>query len=248
MRHKKLKIKKERLDDILIKLGLAEDKKVAFVKVTEGKVFVDGQKAISPSQLVQKKPRIEIRGESEYVGRGALKLKAALEGFGIEVLEKVCADIGAATGGFTEVLLKRGAKKVYAIDTARGKLALKLRENPRVVVVEGTDVRDLKNLPEKVEIITIDVSLVSLRGILFHAGRFLKEGGSIVALFKPQYEVRDRKVLKHGVVWDDASREKLLRDFKQWAGDNGWEILDWMESPIRGNKGNLEYLLWLRLY
>ena len=238
---------KKRLDDRLTDLGLVEDKQDAFIKVTEGKIFVDGQKAISPAQLVKHDAKIEIRKGQEYVGRGALKLEAALKKFEIDVSGKICADIGAATGGFTEVLLKRGAKKVYAIDTARGKLAPKLREDPRVVVMEKTDIRNLQELPNPVEIATIDVSLIPLQDILPHTRRFLTEKGSVVALFKPQYQTRDPKILKHGVIRDEAERERLLENFLQWVEERGWKVKDTMESPIRGNEGNTEYLIWLHL-
>lgn len=236
---------KKRIDEIIVARGLAKDKNEAFILVTEGRFFVNGQKAVSPAQPVGEDAKIEVRGGHGYVGRGALKLEAALENFVVDVSGKICVDIGAATGGFTEVLFKRGAKKVYAIDTAKGKLALKLREDPRVVVMEGTDVRDLKSLPEMAEIVTIDVSLISLRNILSSAGRFLKKDGSVVALFKPQYETRNYKILRHGIVKDAGERERLLMDFMEWARANKWQILDWMTSPIRGSEGNVEYLFYL---
>lgn len=238
---------KRRLDEFLIGRGVAKDKNEAFILVTEGKVFVSGQKAISPAQPVRFDAKIEVRAGQLYVGRGAYKLEGALRRFNIDVKDKICVDIGASTGGFTEVLLKHGAQKVYAIDTARGKLALKLREDPRVVVMEGTDVRGVGKLPQQAELVTIDVSLISLCDILPHLGRFLKKEGTLVTLFKPQYETRDPKVLKHGVVRDDHALKKLLEDFIRWSKENNWEVKDWMESPIRGTKGNVEYLLWLRL-
>lgn len=238
-------MKKQRLDENLIKQELAGDKKDAFVIITEGRVFIDGQKAVSPAQLVAADAKIEVREEKQYVGRGAYKLEAALEKFGVDVLGKVCADIGAATGGFTEILLKHGAKKVYAIDTARGKLAPKLREDPRVVVMEGVDVRDLEKLPEVADCVTIDISLIALENILPHMRRFLKPQGDVIALFKPQYETRDPKILKHGVIKDSAAREKLFSDFIAWAREKGWTVKSWTESPIRGSEGNIEYLIYL---
>lgn len=236
---------KKRLDEILVARRDAADKHAAFLMITEGRVFVNGQKAVSPAQIVGFDAKIEVREGRKYVGRGALKLGAAIQKFGLDVTGKICADIGAATGGFTEVLFERGAKKVYAIDTARGKLAPKIREDPRVVVMENTDIRDLKELPEAVDCIVIDVSLISLRGILPSVRRFLAKDGIVVALFKPQYETRDPKLLRHGIVKDDAVRKKLLDDFTAWAEANGWHILQSMESPIRGTGGNKEYLLYL---
>ncbi len=237
-------MKKQRLDDLLIKNGLIEEKKEAFVPVTEGRVFVDGQKAISPSQPVAADARIEIRGGDEYVGRGAYKLEAALEAFKIDVEGKICADIGSATGGFTEVLLRRGAQKVYAIDTARGKLALSLRNDTRVCVMEETDVRHVE-LPEKIDIAAIDVSLIPLEGILPSVGTLLKKSGIVIALFKPQYQTRDQKDLRHGIVKDDETRERLITQFSEWAEKNNWKILQKIESPIKGDKGNVEYLFYL---
>ena len=238
--------KKNRLDEVMMHQGFVSSKDEAFIMVTEGRVFVGGQKAVSPSQPVVPEVKIELRGEDQrYVGRAAHKLKGAMDRFDILAKGKVCADIGAATGGFTEILLEYGAKKVYAIDTARGKLAVKLREDPRVVVMERTDVRDLQKLPEPVFLITIDVSLISLRDILQHAKRFLEPKGTIVTLFKPQYEAKKPSLLRHGIVKDEKTREKLLHAFMKWARDEKLTIMDWMESPIRGSEGNVEYLLYI---
>ena len=238
-------MKRKRLDDVLIANGYAGDKKEAFIFVTEGRVFVNGQKTVSPAEMVREDDRVEVRGEKEYVGRGAYKLEAAFAKFNIDVHGKVCADIGSATGGFVDVLLKRGAKKVYAIDTARGKLALKLREDPRVAVMEETDARDIESLPEKAELITGDVSLISLRSIL-PAVEKLSPDAEVVVLFKPQYETRDPSILRHGVIIDETARVALLSDFKEWLDANGWKILGLTESPIRGNEGNVEYLFNIR--
>ncbi len=240
-------MKKRRLDEILQERGATQDKQEAFVIVTEGRVFLDGQKAISPAQLVGEHAKVEVKNADGYVGRGAYKLEAALAQFGIDATGKICADIGAATGGFTEVLLRRGAEKVYAIDTARGKLALKIRQDPRVIVMEQTDVRDLKALPEQVDIAVIDVSLISLRDILGAIRRLLAPDGVVAALFKPQYETRDARILHHGVIRDPSEREKLAEDFAAWAARNGWEIQAKIESPIRGDKGNGEYLFYIIL-
>lgn len=236
---------KKRLDQILQERGVVKNKQEAFVLVTEGKVYVGGQKAISPAQLVSLGRNVEVRDENSYVGRGAYKLEAALQKFAIDVRGKTIADIGSATGGFVEVLLRRGAKKVYAIDTAWGKLALKLRRDPRVVVMEKTDVRALPKLPNYADIVTIDVSLIPFEEILPHTRRFLKKGGEVVALFKPQYQTRDPSLLKKGIVKDERSRENLLAEFRIWAREHNWDIMGEICSPIRGTKGNSEYLLWL---
>ena len=241
-------MKRRRLDEILLERGMAQDKKDAFVIVTEGRVFIGGQKAISPAQMIGDGVEVRVANADGYVGRGAYKLDAALAAFAIDATGKICVDIGAATGGFTEVLLRRGAKKVYAIDTARGKLDLKIRQDPRVVVMEQTDVRDVRDvreLPESVDLAVIDISLISLRDILPHAGRMLSSGGRVIALFKPQYETRDPRMLRHGIVKDPESREKLLADFRTWLDSHGWETHDWMESPITGSKGNAEYIFYI---
>ena len=237
-------MKKQRLDEYLMNGGFASDKNEAFIIVTEGRVFVEGQKAISPSQMVLPAAKIEVRMPMRYVGRAAFKLEGALNEFGVDVAGLVCIDIGAATGGFTQVLLERGAAKVYAVDTAKGKLALKMREHSLVVVMEESDIRHTE-LPERADIATIDISLISLREILPHARRLLKNEGRVVALFKPQYEVRDPRMLTHGIVKSDEDRAKLFDDFVVWLGENKWRIVKQMVSPIRGSKGNTEYLFEL---
>lgn len=261
-------------------------KQDAFILVTEGRVLVNGQKAVSPSQVVDPDAKIELVPEREFVGRGAYKLEAALREFGVDVSGAVCADVGAATGGFTEVLLKRGAAKVYAIDVGRGKLDLKLREDPRVVVMEGVNVlalgdafgerlpaparpaalakaprssrfqrdtmparrfeRPQRHLLRAIDIISIDVSFTSLRLVLPVVRRWLTEQGKVIALFKPQYEIEDKSLLKHGVLQDEKVRLDLVERFRVWLAENGWQELGFMSPPIRGSEGNVEYLFYLR--
>lgn len=240
-------MKKERLDSILIQKGLVKDSREAFIVVTEGRVFVGGQKAISPAQPVSSGARVEVRPTREYVGRGALKLEAALHGFLISARDKICMDVGAATGGFTQVLLKEGAEKIYAIDTAHGKFDASLRNDPRVIVMEATDIRDVKGLPEEPQLVTIDVSLISLQQILPTVRRLSQRRASIVALFKPQYEARDKNMLKHGIIKDDQSREALICEFEEWLHAERFTILSRIESPILGSKGNKEYLFHLKV-
>ena len=239
-------MKPQRLDEFLLARGMVTGKREAFVLVTEGRVFVDGQKAVSPGQAVDADAAIEVRPGREFVGRGAYKLEAAIQGWKIEVGGKTCADIGAATGGFTEVLLKRGAVKVYAIDAGRGKLDLKLREDPRVVAMEETNVLTMPPLPEPIDIATVDVSFTSLRLVLPKVRGWLTERGSVVALYKPQYEVKDTSLLKHGVIRDERARGELVEVFRAWLGEHGWRERGFMESPIRGSEGNVEYLFYLQ--
>lgn len=240
------KFMKRRLDSILIERGAAASERDAFIIVTEGRVYVNGQKAISPGQLVGEGDTVEVRPGREYVGRGAYKLSAALDSFGVDPAGKICADIGAATGGFTEVLLKRGAKKVYAIDAGRGKLDQKLRSHPAVVPIEGTSVLSMDSLPELEDIIVIDVSFTSLTLVLPKIRSWLSGGGKVITLFKPQYEIQDKSLLKHGIVEDASVRELAIRHFRVWLGEHGWQELGMIESPIRGSEGNVEYLFYLR--
>ena len=234
------------MDEYLLRGGVIRNKDEAFVMVTEGRVFVNGQKAVSPAQMVGGHDSIEVRGGREFVGRGAYKLEAALDKFGVEVGEKICADVGSATGGFVEVLLKHGATKVYAIDVGRGKLDIKLREDPRVVAMEGVDVRKLESLPQPVHLATIDVSLISLRQILPTVRRLLSPDGMVVALFKPQYEIEDKSLLKHGILRDEKVRAELVEAFRVWLREHSWQERGFMESPIRGSEGNVEYLFHLQ--
>ncbi len=240
-------MKRRRLDEVLCERHLAGTIQDAFLIVTEGLVFVNGQKAVSPAQPVGTDAGIEVRNRRRYVGRGAEKLEAAMRSFGVDATGKIAVDIGAATGGFTEVLLDHGAKRVYAIDTAIGKLALKIRRDSRVVVMEKTDVRDLAALPEKADLAVADVSLISLTDILPHVRRLLAPKGRAIVLFKPQYETRDPGMLKHGVLYDETLREALVRDFEAWLPGHGWDAEGKMRSPITGSKGNVEYLFLLCL-
>ena len=238
-------MRKLRIDAILIERGFASTEKDAFLLVTEGRVFVNGQKAVSPAQMARFADAIEVHAAREFVGRGAYKLEAAVDKFGIDVRDKICADIGSATGGFAEVLLKHGAKKVYAIAAGRGKLDLKLREDPRVVVMEGVNILSIDALPEPVDLVTIDVSFTSLRLVLPKIRPWLLPQSAVIVLFKPQYEVGDKSLLKHGVVVDEAVRAKALADFRAWLGEHNWQERGFIESPIRGSKGNVEYLAYL---
>lgn len=240
----KSKSKKRRLDEILIERGIVRDKSEAFITVTEGNITVLGQKAISPAQVYDSGVSLRVKEPKKYVGRGGFKLDAALSEFNIDVAGKICIDIGAATGGFTDVLLQKGAIKVYAIDAGRGKLALKLREDHRVVVMEETNFLYLDSLPEQVQCAVIDVSFTSLRLILKDIKKILANNAEVIALFKPQYEVGVYE-LKHGIVESDEVRAGSLDEFKKWAEDNGWKIMNFIQSPIPGAKGNVEYLFYL---
>lgn len=244
--HNSYHVARKRLDEVLCKRGIANGRQEAFIIVTAGRVFVNGQRAVSPAQPVDDGADVAIRGNKQFVGRGGLKLDAACEAFSTDVADKVCLDVGAATGGFTDVLLRRGAKRVYAVDTARGKIAQSIRDNPAVVLMERTDIRNVAALPEPVDFVAIDVSLISLREILPAISRLVPERTTVVALFKPQYETRNPRHLKNGVVRSDAIRDALASEFEAWVTAHQWNIAGRTESPIRGNKGNVEYLYLLK--
>ena len=186
-----------------------------------------------------------MRARPRYVSRGGEKLVAALDAFGIDPAGWVCADIGASTGGFTDVLLQRGAKRVYAIDVGYGQLHWRLRQDPRVVVMERVNARYLESLPEPIDLVTIDASFISLKLLLPAARRLLKPQGQIVALIKPQFEAGRNQVGKGGVVRDPAVHRRVIEDLLTWTTEQGYAPQGLVPSPLLGPKGNREFLLWL---
>lgn len=235
---------KERLDVLMVRKGLIKSRKMANELIKKGKVLIDGRKILKPGTKISSEAKIEIEEAPKYVSRGGLKLERALDIFGIDIKGLTTADIGSATGGFTDCLLQRGAKHVYAIDVGKEQLALKLRKDPRVSVYEKTDIRKLGNLPEKVDLATIDVSFISLTLVLPYVQKFLKPQGKIIALLKPQFEVGRGKT-KKGIVKDETLRKQAVEKFKQWAEDNNFKVNGVIESPIKGTRGNIEYLFYL---
>ena len=207
---------KKRLDVLLYERGLAESRSRAQAIIMSGEVFVDGQKADKPGQEFEDTAPIEVRGSvCPYVSRGGLKLEKALRDFGIRPEGYVCSDSGASTGGFTDCLLQQGAKKVFAIDVGYGQLAWKIREDPRVAVMERTNIRYVtpEDLGELLDLSVVDVSFISLRIVLPVIKNLLKDDGQVVCLIKPQFEAGKEKVGKKGVVRDTAVHEQVLRDF-----------------------------------
>lgn len=248
---------RERLDKLLVDRGLVASRERARALVMSGAVLVDGQPQTKPGTLLDPAVAIALREEDHpYVSRGALKLVKGLDTFGIDPAGKICLDIGASTGGFTDVLLKRGAAKVYAIDVGYGQLAWPLRQDARVVVLERTNVRnmDLALVPEAADLAVIDVSFISLTLVLPRIAELLRQhtsveearGKPIVALVKPQFEVGREQVGKGGVVRDEAVRRSAVTKVRDWANVNGFVAGDDVESPITGPAGNVEYLLLLR--
>jgi 23S rRNA (cytidine1920-2'-O)/16S rRNA (cytidine1409-2'-O)-methyltransferase len=235
---------KKRLDILLVERGLAESRTQAQRFIRAGLVRVAGQVADKPGTRVVTSAEITLQARPRFASRGGEKLEAALVRFGVDVAGLVAADVGASTGGFTDCLLQRGASRVYAIDVGYGQLDWRLRNDPRVVVMERTNARYLESLPEQVGLVTADVAFISLGLILPVAVRWLRPGGQVVALIKPQFEAGRREVGKGGVVRDpDVHRRVLERVLGIAAGlDLGLRGL--MPSPLRGPAGNFEFLGW----
>ena len=242
---------KKRLDVLLVERGLAESREKARALIMAGEVWVRGQKVDKAGKVFPPDVEIEVRGQAcPYVSRGGLKLEGALDSFGVDVEGKVVADLGASTGGFTHCLLTRGARKVYAIDVGYGQLHWRLRQDPRVVVMERVNVRYLEPgaLAEKVDLVVADLSFISLTLVLPGVKGILKEGGEALLLVKPQFEVGREKVGKGGVVRDEALRREALEKVKSRAQELGFRVLGEMDSPVPGaKKGNVELFLYLGL-
>lgn len=211
-----------------------------------GEVKVDGVRAVKPATIVNRDVSIEIVQPMPYVSRGGYKLAAGLDAFGLDVEGKVCADVGACTGGFTDVLLQRRALRVYAIDVGYGQLAWKLRNDSRVIILERTNARYLESLGELVEFVCIDVSFISVKLILPSVLSWLQSGGDIVVLIKPQFEAGRELVSKGGVIRDPQIHKDVLSNVLSWCHDKRIFPQDLMKSPITGGDGNQEFLAWLK--
>lgn len=237
-----------RLDLALVEKGLAASREKAKALIMAGQVLVDGKKIDKAGTSINPNLKIEIIGDDlPFVSRGGLKLKKALDTFPISLTDKVMADIGASTGGFTDCALQNGATKIYAVDVGYGQLAWKLRTDPRVVNMERTNARylTLENLGEKVDFISIDVAFISLEKILPAINNILKDTGEVVALIKPQFEAGKEKVGKKGVVRDPKIHLEVIDKIIKISLELGFSIKGLTSSPIKGPEGNIEYLLWL---
>jgi 23S rRNA (cytidine1920-2'-O)/16S rRNA (cytidine1409-2'-O)-methyltransferase len=244
-------VARERLDKLLVDRGLAASRERAAALVMAGNVLVDGHPAGKPGNQVDVLSEIALRAEDHpYVSRGALKLVQGLDTFAIDPTGMVALDIGASTGGFTDVLLRRGATRVYAIDVGYGQLAWSLRQDPRVVVIERENVRnmELSLVPEATDLAVIDVSFISLTLVLPRVAELLRApaGKPLIVLVKPQFEVGRDQVARGGVVRDEAVRRSAVDKVRTWATANGFTAHEDIESPITGPAGNVEYLLLLR--
>ena len=244
-----MKIKK-RLDVLLVERLYAETRTKAQAIIMAGLVYVDGQKADKPGISYEETVDIEVRGETcPYVSRGGLKLQKALRDFGVDPTGFVCSDSGASTGGFTDCLLQQGAKKVFAIDVGYGQLDWKIRSDPRVVVMERTNIRYVtpEQLGEPLDLSVVDVSFISLKIVLPAIKALLKPTGQVLCLIKPQFEAGRDKVGKKGVVRDPQTHKEVLDMFVELAGELGFTILGLTFSPVKGPEGNIEFLGHLTL-
>ena len=238
----------ERLDVALVNRGLVESREKGRALIMAGSVYVNGQKAFKAGESIKDGMNIEIRGAKlKYVSRGGLKLEKSLEVFPINLTDKVCADIGASTGGFTDCMLQNGAKKVYAVDVGYGQLAWKLRSDDRVVNMERTNVRylDFDLIQDKIEFVSIDVSFISLRLVLPVVYELLADGGELVALIKPQFEAGREEVGKKGVVRDASVHRSVIENITSFAYETGFCVKGLDFSPIKGPEGNIEYLMYV---
>ncbi len=241
-------MKKIRLDLLLTERGMVDSRSLAQRLVMAGQVRVDGQMVVKPATKVAENAGLEIESGPPFVSRGGEKLEAALQAFHLISLDgRVCADVGASTGGFTDALLQHGAAKVYAIDVGYGELHWKLRNDPRVIVMERTNARHVQRLPEPVSLVTVDASFISLKIILPVAAGWFDNSGQVVALIKPQFEAgRAESARGEGVIRDPAVHRKVLEDVLAFAEQAHFEIAGLIRSPLTGPKGNVEFLVHLR--
>jgi 23S rRNA (cytidine1920-2'-O)/16S rRNA (cytidine1409-2'-O)-methyltransferase len=234
-----------RLDVLVTQSGFAESRERAQALILAGKVRVAGETVRRPDRTVGEGVAIAVDSEPGFASRGALKLAPALDRFAVDPAGRVCADIGASTGGFTDVLLRRGASKVYAIDVGRGLLHWRLRQDPRVVIIERQNARELQSLPEPASLVVIDVSFISLEKVL-PAVRRVAPGAELVALFKPQFEVGRAEVGKGGIVRDAAVVVEARTRFREWCALNGFDVVAEAASELAGADGNLEFFFHLQ--
>lgn len=240
---------KERLDVLLVKRGLAPSREKAKTMIMEGNVFVENQREDKAGATFDTEAEITVKGNTlKYVSRGGLKLEKAMTHFGITLEGKVCMDIGASTGGFTDCMLQNGAVKVYSVDVGYGQFAWKLRQDPRVVCMEKTNIRYVTpaDIDDVLDFASVDVSFISLTKVLIPARELLRDGGEMVCLIKPQFEAGREKVGKKGVVRDKAVHEEVVEQIIEFASQNGFFVKNLEYSPIKGPEGNIEYLVYIR--
>lgn len=241
--------KKERIDILLVQKGLFDSREKAKRSIMAGLVFVDNQKIDKPGTSVDKNASILVKGDViPYVSRGGLKLQRAIDKFNIVLDNKICLDVGASTGGFTDCMLQNGTRKVYSVDVGYGQLDWKLRQDPRVIVMERTNIRHVTSddIGEMVDFVSVDVSFISLKLVFPVLKKLLRKNGEIVALIKPQFEAGRENVGKGGVVRDIEIHKSVVSDIIAFATKIKFRVIDFTYSPIRGPKGNIEYLLYMK--
>lgn len=239
---------KKRLDVLLVEQGLADSREKAKAIIMSGIVYVDNNKEDKAGTTFEETANVEVRGNTlRYVSRGGLKLEKAMNNFGVTLDGKVCMDVGASTGGFTDCMLQNGAVKVYSVDVGHGQLAWKLRNDERVVCMEKTNIRYVtpEDIDDRVEFASIDVSFISLTKVLPAVKELLTENGEIVCLIKPQFEAGREKVGKKGVVRELSTHIEVVQMIVDYVRNNGFRTLDLSYSPIKGPEGNIEYLLYM---
>lgn len=239
---------KKRLDVLLVEQGLADSREKAKAIIMSGIVYVDNNKEDKAGTTFEETAQVEVRGNTlRYVSRGGLKLEKAMNNFGVTLDGKVCMDVGASTGGFTDCMLQNGAVKVYSVDVGHGQLAWKLRNDERVVCMEKTNIRYVTpdDIDDRIEFASIDVSFISLTKVLPAVKELLTENGEIVCLIKPQFEAGREKVGKKGVVRELSTHIEVVQMIVDYARNNGFRTLDLSYSPIKGPEGNIEYLLYI---
>jgi 23S rRNA (cytidine1920-2'-O)/16S rRNA (cytidine1409-2'-O)-methyltransferase len=233
---------------LLVRRGLAETRELAQSLILSGRVLVDDKLATRPALAAADDAEIIVLDTGpKYVSRGALKLEAALDHWHIDPTGLVVLDAGASTGGFTDLLLSRGARRIYAVDVGYGQLHYRLRDDPRIVLMERTNIRYLETLPEQPALATADLSFISLRLALPAIFNLLDPEATIIALVKPQFEAGRADVKKGGVVRDPAVHQRVLTQLQAWSQAQPWRLTEWIQSPIKGPAGNVEFLSrWLR--
>ena len=239
---------KKRLDVLLVEQGLADSREKAKAIIMSGIVYVDNNKEDKAGTTFEETAKVEVRGNTlKYVSRGGLKLEKAMNNFGVTLDGKVCMDVGASTGGFTDCMLQNGAVKVYSVDVGHGQLAWKLRNDERVVCMEKTNIRYVtpEDIDDRVEFASIDVSFISLTKVLPAVKELMTENGEIVCLIKPQFEAGREKVGKKGVVRELSTHIEVVQMIVDYVRNNGFRTLDLSYSPIKGPEGNIEYLLYM---
>ena len=240
---------KKRLDVLLVEKGLAESREKAKAIIMSGIVYVDGEKEDKAGSNFPENANIEVRGKTlKYVSRGGLKLEKAMEVFPVKLTDKVCMDVGASTGGFTDCMLMNGASKVYSVDVGYGQLAWKLRQDPRVVCMEKTNIRYVKpeDIDDVIEFASVDVSFISLSKVLPVLKELLVQGGEVVCLIKPQFEAGREKVGKKGVVRDKNVHVEVIQNVTSFTRETGFDVIGLDFSPVKGPEGNIEYLMYIR--